>query len=129
MGCPLLRGLRTDRETVACGMISEKNKSSPDDMYGVKSLGAVVTKRLKMQGFIVSDPGFGPKYAQDHQKNVSKWIADGTFKTQMSTTVGIDNAVQGLLGMLRGDNFGKAVLEIAPLKVSVNANAMAMCKS
>ena len=110
-------------------MISNFNKSSPDEIYGVKSLSTVVTKRLKMQGFIVGDPGFGSKYAKDHQKNVSKWIADGTFKTQMSTTVGIDNAVQGLLGMLRGDNFGKAVLEVAPLKVSVNAIAMVVCDS
>ena len=105
-------------------MISNFNKSSPDEIYGVKNLSTVVTKRLKMQGFIVGDPGFGSKYAQDHQKNVSRWIADGTFKTQMSTTVGIDNAFKGLVGMLRGDNFGKAVLEVEPLKVSVNTNGI-----
>ena len=122
----MLGRIGSDRETVTCGMISGYNKSNPDEIYGVKNLSTIVTKRLKIQGFIVSDPGFGPKYAQDHQKNVSKWIADGTFKTQMSTTVGIDNAIQGLLGMLRGDNFGKAVLEVAPFKVGVNARAVAI---
>ena len=122
----MLGRIGSDRETVTCGMISGYNKSDPDEIYGVKNLSTTVTKRLKMQGFIVSDPGFGPKYAQDHQKNVSKWIADGTFKTQMSTTVGIDNAIQGLLGMLRGDNFGKAVLEVVPFKVGVNARAVAI---
>lgn len=54
-------------------MISYYNVASPDDRYGVKNLGLVVTKRLKMQGFIVGDPDMGPLYAADHQKNVQKW--------------------------------------------------------
>ena len=41
--------------TVACGMVSQYNISDPDKRYGVKNLGAVVSKRLKMQGFIVFD--------------------------------------------------------------------------
>lgn len=57
----------------------------------------------------------GPKYSADLQKNVQKWIHEGTFKAQYSTTHGIDNAADGLIGMLRGENFGKAVLEVAPL--------------
>ena len=57
----------------------------------------------------------GPKYAADHQKNVQKWIHEGTFKAQFSVTEGIDNAPQGLLGMFEGKNFGKAVLEVAKL--------------
>lgn len=56
-----------------------------------------------MQGFIVMDPNMGPKYAAEHQKNVQKWIHEGTFKAQQSVTDGIDNAVDGLLGMLKGD--------------------------
>ena len=58
----------------------------------------------------------GPKYAVDHQKNVAKWISDGSFKAQQSVTKGIDNAVKGLLGMLKGENFGKAVLEIEEIE-------------
>ena len=67
--------------------------------------------------FIVGDPDFGPKYAVEHQKNVAKWISEGTFKAQQSVTDGIDNAVKGFLGMLRGENFGKAVLKIDDMKV------------
>jgi NADPH-dependent curcumin reductase CurA len=33
----------------------------------------------------------------------------------MSVTEGIDNAVDGFIGMLKGENFGKAVLEISKL--------------
>ena len=101
-----------NRLTVTCGMISEYNASSPEERYGVRNLSNVVKKRLKMQGFVVGDPDFGPKYAVEHQKNVAKWIHDGSFKVQQSVTEGIDHAVGGLLGMLKGENFGKAVLTI-----------------
>ncbi|KAK5074586.1 hypothetical protein LTR16_008986 [Cryomyces antarcticus] len=69
-----------------------------------------------MRGFIVGDEGMGPKYAEEHQKNVQKWIHEGTFKAEMSVTEGIDNAGEGLLGLFHGKNFGKAVLQIAPLE-------------
>ena len=100
-------------------MVSQYNITDPGKRYGVKNLGFVVGKRLKMRGFIVGDPDMGPKYAAEHQKNVAKWISEGTFKAQQSVTDGIDNAIQGLLGMLKGDNFGKAVLKIEDLKVSL----------
>ena len=100
-------------------MISQYNITSPDEKYGVKNLGVVVSKRLKIQGFIVTDPDMGPKYAVDHQKNVAKWIHDGSFKAQQSVTKGIDNAVAGLLGMLKGENFGKAILTIKEMDEKV----------
>ena len=99
-------------------MVSQYNISDPNKRYGVKNIGAVVGKRIKMQGFIVSDANMGPKYASDHQKNVAKWISEGTFKAQQSVTVGIDNAIKGLLGMLKGENFGKSVLTIEDMNVS-----------
>ena len=77
-----------------------------------------MSKRLKLQGFIVSDANMGPKYAADHQKNVAKWISEGKFKAQQSVTIGIDNAIKGFLGMLKGENFGKSVLTIEDMKVS-----------
>lgn len=99
---------------VACGMISQYN-NTPDQAYGVKNLMMVVGKRLKMQGFIVSDENMGPKYHVEHQKNVQKWIHEKTFHAEMSVTKGIDNAGEGLLGLFEGKNFGKAVLEVAKL--------------
>ena len=93
-------------------MVSQYNAASPDELYGVKNIMQVVAKRIKMQGFIAGDPDMGPKYTAEHQKNVAKWISEGTFKAQQSVTTGIDNAIDGFLGMLRGENFGKAVLTI-----------------
>ncbi|KAK5652034.1 hypothetical protein OQA88_10937 [Cercophora sp. LCS_1] len=96
---------------VACGMISQYNLK-PEERYGVTNLFMVVTKRLKMEGFIVGDENFGPKYAKEHQEKLQKWLAEGSVQAKLSITEGIDNAAEGLVGMLQGHNFGKAVLKI-----------------
>ncbi|KAJ8066162.1 hypothetical protein OCU04_005252 [Sclerotinia nivalis] len=102
---------------VACGMISEYNKSDAD-RYPIKNLISIVAKRITMRGFIVSDANMGPLHAKARDENVSKWLADGSFKATLSVTEGIDNGPEGLIGMLQGKNFGKAVLKIADAEVS-----------
>jgi hypothetical protein len=100
---------------IACGMISQYN-AKPEELYPIRNLMNVVAKRIKMQGFIVSDANMGPKYFKEHQEKLQKWIQDGSFKAVFSVTDGIDNAVDGFLGMLSGKNFGKALLQIADLE-------------
>ena len=68
-----------------------------------------------MQGFIVWDKNFGPKYFEEHQKTVGKWSADGSFKPEIDVVEGIDNAGPGLLRLFSGENFGKAMIKIADL--------------
>ncbi|MCJ1358827.1 MAG: hypothetical protein MMC33_008827 [Icmadophila ericetorum] len=110
-----LAALKQFGRIVACGMISQY--SLPEkERYGVKNLMMVVSKRLTMRGFIVSDADMGPKYTAEHQEKVMKWIHNGTFKVTTHVTDGIDNAAEGILGMLRGDNFGKAVLKISDIE-------------
>jgi len=96
-------------------MISQYNLQ-PEDAYPIKNLMQVVAKRLKIQGFIVSDPNMGPLHFKDHQEKLQKWISEGSFKAVQSVTKGIDNSVEGFFGMLKGDNFGKSVLEISDLE-------------
>jgi NADPH-dependent curcumin reductase CurA len=45
-------------------------------------------------------------------ENVGKWIADGSLKTKSHVIDGMDNAADGLLGIFKGANFGKAVLKL-----------------
>ena len=95
-------------------MVSQYNLK-PDERYGIKNLMLVVSRRLTIRGFIVSDPGMGDRYAAEHQREVQQWLHDGTFKARLAVTEGMDHAVDGFLGMLRGKNFGKALLKIADL--------------
>jgi NADPH-dependent curcumin reductase CurA len=99
---------------IACGMISQYN-AKPDEKYPIRNLMHVVGKRLTIRGFIVGDEAMGPKHAKEHSEKMQKWLSEGSFKAKLHTTEGIDNAVDGFLGMLKGDNFGKAVLQIADL--------------
>lgn len=91
-------------------MISDYNKPF-EKKYGVKNLQVFFEKRLKMQGFIVED--FRKKYSEQHQRNVQQWIHDGSLKARLSKTVGMDNSIDGLLGLFNGKNFGKAILQVA----------------
>ena len=59
----------------------------------------------------------GPVYWEERDKNISKWLHDGSFKAKESVTDGIDNGPEGFVGMLQGKNFGKAVLKIADIEV------------
>ncbi|RAK96036.1 MDR family NADP-dependent oxidoreductase [Aspergillus ibericus CBS 121593] len=92
---------------VVCGMISQYNGGG----YPIKNITYVLTKRLDMRGFIVGDKGMGDKYTQEHQERVQKWIKEGTFKSLIHETEGIENAPEGLLGIFHGKNLGKAVLK------------------
>lgn len=100
---------------VTCGMISQYNVGVKD-RYGVKNIYMIVSKRLTMRGFIVGDPGMGDKYAKEHNERVSQWIKDGSFKPMISETSGIDKAAEGLVGIFRGENFGKAVLKLQKVR-------------
>lgn len=79
---------------------------------GIKNIGQLIPKRITMQGFLVATPNFGQKYYQEHQEKLQGWLASGDFKSKLFTTEGIDNAGEGFVGMLKGKNFGKAVLKI-----------------
>ncbi|KAK0625123.1 hypothetical protein B0T17DRAFT_617258 [Bombardia bombarda] len=106
-----LDAMRERGRIVASGMISQYNLA-PGEQYGIKNLMLIVAKRITMRGFIVSDPDFGPVYHEDHQTKLQKWLADGSVKAKLDVTEGIDKAPEGLVGMLQGKNFGKAVVKI-----------------
>lgn len=72
----------------------------------------IVAKQITMQGFIVNNPGFGPAHAKEHQEKLQAWLGDGSVKAKLHITDGIDNGPEAFVGMLQGENFGKAVLRV-----------------
>jgi NADPH-dependent curcumin reductase CurA len=103
--------LRNGGRIIVCGMISQYNLAH-EDQYRLAGTSTIFGRRIKIQGFIQSDPDFGPKWGKEHIANVSQWIADGSFKTKSHATKGIENAADGLIGIFKGENFGKAFLEL-----------------
>ena len=72
----------------------------------------LISKQILMQGFLVGGKDFGPAYFNEHQENVQKWLRDGEITAKLSVTEGIENAAEGLIGIFKGENFGKAVLKV-----------------
>ena len=104
-----LEVMNTHGRIIACGSISGYN-SKPEDRYGVKNMFYVVTKRIRMEGFIVDlSP---PKYKAALEKLVPLFI-EGKIQGREDIYEGIEKGPEGLVGIFKGQNFGKAILKIA----------------
>ena len=67
------------------------------------------TKRLRLQGFIVSDHA---DRTADFLRDAAGWVADGRLRSRETVVEGIENAPTAFLGLLRGDNIGKMVVRL-----------------
>ncbi|HEX7129891.1 MAG TPA: NADP-dependent oxidoreductase [Rhodanobacteraceae bacterium] len=95
-----------------CGLISYYNATELPSR-GVplaQLLRAVLTKRLTIRGFIVSD--FAAREA-DFLRDMSAWLREGRIKYREHIVEGFENAPRALIGLLRGENFGKVVVRVA----------------
>ena len=92
---------------VICGLIAEYEATAP---YAYTRLRSVLVNRIRMQGMIVFD--WKDRYGEALQ-GLAKHLAAGRLKYRESIVVGIDNAPRGLMGLLRGENFGKQLVRLA----------------
>ena len=74
-------------------------------------MGAVLRKRLKIQGLIIFDYYGTPRF-DDFQREIPAWLADGTLKYTEDLVDGLENAPSAFIGMLQGQNFGKVVIRV-----------------
>jgi NADPH-dependent curcumin reductase len=102
-----LRVMNLRSRIVICGLISEYNATEP---YGYKMLRAILVNRIRMQGMIVFD--WKDRYGEA-LKGLGGYFAEGKLKYRESIVEGLDNAPKGLIGLLKGENFGKQVVKLA----------------
>jgi NADPH-dependent curcumin reductase CurA len=97
-----------------CGLISIYNATSlsPGPILVPHLMRAILTKRLTFRGFIVSD--FAARYG-DFMLDVSAWVGEGRIKYREDIVEGLENAPRALIGLLRGENFGKLLVRVAPV--------------
>ena len=103
-----LGALRPFGRVIACGAISRYNDERPQP--GPRNLGFVVTKRLRLQGFIVRDHSdrFG-----EFAREVGPWLRDGKIAYRETIVDGIENVPAAFAGLFRGDNVGKMLVRVA----------------
>jgi hypothetical protein len=104
-----LGAMRLRGRIVACGSISRYNAT--EALPGPGNLFLVVTKRLRMQGFLVFDhhdrfPAF--------LDEVAPRVADGTVRYRETIMDGIERAPEAFIGMLEGANLGKMLVRVGP---------------
>ena len=102
-----LTALKTFGRVALCGAISVYNADSPQP--GPRNLGLAVGKRLTLRGFIVSDHA---DRMPDMIAEVGDWVREGKIRHAETVVKGIDHAVDAFLGMLRGENTGKMIVDL-----------------
>jgi NADPH-dependent curcumin reductase CurA len=115
----------TGARIVACGMISQYNTTEP---YGLKvnqhlscrdhsqlnnsqNMFQIVAKTMTMTGFLTTT--LGPAYLEAFHRDMPKWLASGEIKSIEHITDGLEKAPEAFIGMLQGQNVGKAIVRVA----------------
>jgi NADPH-dependent curcumin reductase len=92
---------------VMCGMVSEYNDLEPRPG---PNLMAAVRKRLRIQGFIVSDQWqrFG-----EYRGMAAPLVRGGQLRYREDIVEGLDHTPEAFIGLLRGRNFGKLLVKLS----------------
>jgi NADPH-dependent curcumin reductase CurA len=101
--------LRDFGRVVACGSIASYNDTEPAP--GPRNLFQVVTKRLRLQGYIISD--HYDRFREFHDQ-AGGWVADGRLRYRETVVEGIENAPAAFVGLLQGGNIGKMLVKVGP---------------
>ena len=89
------------------GAIAHYNATEP--LPGPTNIGLVITKRLTLRGFIVSDhAGRLPDMIAD----VTAWLRDGKLSHAETIVDGLDHAPDAFINLLRGANTGKMIVRL-----------------
>jgi NADPH-dependent curcumin reductase CurA len=90
-----------------CGMISQYNDTTPTP--GPANLIQIVGKRLRLEGFIVSDHfGEMPAFLSD----MAGWIKDGKITWRETVDQGVEAAPGACMKLFKGENVGKMLVKL-----------------
>ena len=95
-----------------CGLIAHYNETGPrpgpDRMVELQMM--ILVKRIKMQGFIISDHF---DRFNDLVTDMSAWMDQDLIKYREDIVTGLENAPEAFFGLFKGSNFGKLVVKIS----------------
>ena len=107
MGAVLDR-INIGARVVLCGLISQYNADAP--VPGPANFANVLTKRARVQGFIVTD--FASRFGEATVQIV-KWLQQGQLKYRIDMVEGLRQAPVALNRLFDGANTGKLVLKVS----------------
>jgi NADPH-dependent curcumin reductase CurA len=104
-----LGALRPFGRVIGCGQIARYNDERAEP--GPRNLTLLVTKRLRLQGFIILDHW---DRFPDFLAEVAPWVADGSLAYRETVVEGIENVPAAFAGLFHGDNVGKMLVRVGP---------------
>jgi NADPH:quinone reductase len=99
--------LNVGARIVICGQISQYNEERPEPTFHP---GLLIVFRARMEGFLVSD--YAHRF-DEAAARLAQWVAEGRIRWREDVTHGLENAPRAFIGMLRGENRGKALVKVA----------------
>ncbi len=91
-----------------CGLVSQYNAT---ELPPGPNMGAVLVNRVTIRGFIVSDHVDRlPAFLAD----CAPWVREGRLKYREDVAQGLDSAPRAFIGLLRGQNLGKQLVQVSP---------------
>jgi NADPH-dependent curcumin reductase CurA len=96
-----------------CGLISHYNAQGlpPGPDHLPLLMGAILRKRLKVQGFIIFND-YGERYPE-FLSEMTPWVEQGAIRYREDVVEGLEHAPEAFIGLLEGRNFGKLVVRVA----------------
>ena len=92
-----------------CGAVSQYDGAAPP--HGPRGVpGLIVTKRLNVRGFIVSDFN---EQREGALSDLESWVEGGKLKVLEDIIEGLENAPAALVGLLAGENRGKRMVKVS----------------
>jgi len=93
-----------------CGLVSQYNETPPGPDRLAATMRTFLSNRITVRGFIVIDfAALEPAFLAE----ASVWVRDGRLRWREDVADGLEAAPRVLAGVLRGDNFGKALVRVA----------------
>lgn len=93
---------------VMCGAISEYQDGAPQP--GPEKMFSIVQRRLRIEGFIISDHFAG---MPDFVEEFGALLKAGKILNRETIVDGLERAPDAFLGLLKGANFGKLVVKVS----------------
>ncbi|NUL49367.1 NADP-dependent oxidoreductase [Cellulosimicrobium funkei] len=95
-----------------CGAISGYNAT--ERPAGPDNMGTMVTRRLRMQGFIVAEVASEhPEVSEEFRERMTGWLSAGDVTYEETVVEGFEHTVDAFRDMMRGGNTGKMVVRVS----------------
>ncbi len=104
----VLWNMRDYGRIALCGMSADYNLEEPQP--GPRSMMLIIGRRLKMQGFIVTDH---PEACEEYVRKAIGWLQEGRLTYRESIAEGVENAPQAFIDLLKGRNTGKQIVQLS----------------